>query len=404
MIERKLQKSVIESLQSFPVVGIVGSRQTGKTTLAKSILKEYPNSLYLDLELPSDFNKLQNAELFLNENASKLIIIDEVQRLPILFPVIRALVDQDRRPARFLILGSASPIFIKGASESLAGRIIYHELTPFSIDELSFSSNSDDTSGLTAFQDDQRRSGSQLVNELWLKGGYPLSYLSERPEESFIWRESFIKTYLEQDIPQLGIRIPAIQLRRFWTILAHNHGKLWNSSHTALSLGVSAPTVKNYLDILSDTFIVRQLTPYFTNVKKRIVKAAKTYVRDSGLLHALLGIKSLEQLYGNPIVGFSWEGFIVEQIINITKNNYEHCFYRTGAGAEIDLLLVKNNIPEIAIEIKFSLEPKISKGFWVSLDELRCKKGFVIYPGKDVYPIHEKVAVTSIDKFWELIC
>ncbi len=392
MIGRRLQKSVIDSLQAFPVVGIVGSRQTGKTTLAKSIAKELPASLYLDLELPSDFNKLQNAELFLKENSSKLIIIDEVQRMPILFPIIRALVDQDRKPARFLILGSASPVFIKGASESLAGRIIYHELSTFCIDELNASSDSDGT-------DD----GSRLVNELWLKGGYPLSYLNENNEESFTWRESFIKTFLEQDIPQLGIRIPAIQLRRFWTILAHNHGKLWNSSHTALSLGVSAPTVKNYLDILSDTFIVRQLTPYFANVKKRIVKAAKTYVRDSGLLHALLGIRSLEQLYGNPIAGFSWEGFIVEQIINLTRNNYEHYFYRTGAGAEIDLLLVKNNIPEIAIEIKFSLEPKIMKGFWTSFDELKCKKGFVIYPGRDFYPIHEKVSVTPLNRFLELI-
>lgn len=383
MIERTLQKNVINSMQVFPVVGLLGSRQVGKTTLAKSIVKIFPHSLYLDLELPSDFNKLQNAELFFSENSSKLIIIDEVQRLPSLFQIIRAVVDQERKPTRFLILGSASPLFIKGASESLAGRIIYHELTPFRIDELTVNSNT--------------------INQLWLKGGYPLSFLNENIEESFVWREAFIKTYLEQDIPQLGIRIPAIQLRRFWTILAHNHGKLWNSSQTALSLGVSAPTVKNYLDILSDTFVVRQLIPFFPNVKKRIVKAAKTYIRDSGLLHALLGIKNSDQLFGNPIAGFSWEGFIVEQIISITKNNYEHYFYRTGAGAEVDLLLVKNNIPEIAVEIKFSLEPKLTKGFWISFDELKCKKGFVIYPGKDVYSIHDKVLVTSINKFAELI-
>lgn len=383
MINRKLRNNVINSLETFPVVGLIGSRQVGKTTLSKYILKEIPNSIYLDLELPSDINKLQNAELYFKENSSKLIIIDEVQRMPILFPIIRALVDQDRRAARFLILGSASPLFIKGASESLAGRIIYHELTPFCIDELELNSH--------------------LINDLWLKGCYPLSYLTENIDESFSWREAFIKTYLEQDIPQLGLRVPAVQLRRFWSILAHNHGKLWNSSQIALALGVTAPTVKNYLDILTDTFLVRQLAPFFPNVKKRIVKSVKAYIRDSGLLHTLLSIKNSDQLLSNPIAGFSWEGFIVEQIINKTKDSYEHYFYRTGAGAEIDLLLVKNNIPEIAIEIKFSLEPKIAKGFWISLEELKCKKGFVIYPGKDAYSIHDKVMVTDITKFFELL-
>jgi predicted AAA+ superfamily ATPase len=382
MIKRKLQKKVVSSLQTFPVVGLVGSRQAGKTTLAKSILKDYPNSLYLDLELPSDLNKLQNAELYFQENSSRLIIIDEVQRMPELFPIIRALVDQDRRSARFLILGSASPVFVKGTSESLAGRIIYHELTPFSIDELGLASGA--------------------MNELWLKGGYPLSYLSEDLNHSFDWRESFIKTYLEQDIPQLGLRIPAIQLRRFWTILANNHGKLWNSSQIALTLGVSAPTAKNYLDILTDTFIVRQLMPFFPNIKKRLIKSSKTYVKDSGLLHALLGIKNFDQLFGNPIAGFSYEGFIIEQIIEKTRGTFDPYFYRTGAGAEIDLLLVKNNVPEIAVEIKFSLEPLLSKGFWISFEDLKCRKGFVIYPGKDVYSIHDRVIVTPIDKFLEL--
>lgn len=383
MVQRNLLNKIKESLTKFPVVGIVGSRQVGKTTLAKELASLFSNSIYLDLELPSDINKMQNAELYLKENCSSLIIIDEIQRMPSIFPVLRALVDQDRRPARFLILGSASPIMVNNASESLAGRIIYHELSAFT------------------FWESEKTSAA--INELWIRGGYPLSLLNQSEKESFEWREAFIKTFLEQDIPQLGIRIPAIQLRRFWNMLAHNHGQLWNASKIALALGITAPTTKNYLDILTDTFLVRQLSPYFTNAKKRIVKAPKIFMRDSGLLHTFLGVKTKDQLLGNPIAGFSWEGFVIEQIAALVKGSYELFFYRTGAGAEIDLLLVRNNKPEIAIEIKFSLTPKLTKGFWISFEELKCKSGFVIYPGNDIYSINENVKVTGLNNLQNLI-
>lgn len=383
MITRNLLNTVSKSLSTFPVVGIIGPRQVGKTTLARELKTQFSNSVFLDLELPSDVNKLQNAELYLKENSSSLIILDEIQRMPTLFSLIRSLVDQDRRPARFLILGSASPAMVKGASESLAGRIIYHELSPFSIWELNENASSN--------------------NILWLRGGYPLSYLNQNDESSFEWREAFVKTYLEQDFPQLGIRIPSIQLRRFWNMLAHHHARLWNASQIALSLGVTAPTVKHYLDILTDTFLVRQLLPFYPSLKKRVVKAPKIFLRDSGLLHTLLGIRTKDQLLGNPIAGFSWEGFVIEQISELVKGKYELFFYRTGAGAEIDLLLVKNNMPEIAVEIKFSLSPKPTKGFYLSFDELKCKKGFVIYPGNDTYSIADRVKVTSILNFSELI-
>jgi len=252
MIKRNIQKIILKSLKTYPVVGILGSRQVGKTTLAKTIQAVIgKDSIYLDLELPSDMNKLQDAELYLRQFEKSLVIIDEIQRMPSLFPLLRALVDLKRTAGRFLILGSASPDFIRHSSESLAGRIIYHELTP-----------------LNYFETDTAKYQKRL-----LRGGYPNSYLAKNDGDSFIWRESYIKTYLEMDIPQLEIRIPSLQLRRFWTMLAHSHGQLWNASKIAASLGITAPTVRRYLDILESTFIVRQLQPYHTNTKKRLIKA-----------------------------------------------------------------------------------------------------------------------------------
>src|SRR3990170_7595430 len=318
MIKRIIQSSIGESLKKFPVVGIVGSRQTGKTTLAKLIRQTITTkSVYLDLELPSDLNKLQSPELYLRQFSDRLIIIDEIQRMPSLFPLLRALVDRKRTAGRFLILGSASPELIRHSSESLAGRIIYHELSPFSLAEIN----------------------SENIQKLWLRGGYPQSYLLRSNDDSFTWREAFIKTYLEMDIPQLGIRIPAQHLRRFWTMIAHSHGQLWNASKIAGSLGVSAPTVKSYLDILEETFIVRQIQPYHPNIKKRLIKSPKVYIRDSGLLHTLLMVKTFDDLQAHPVVGSSWEGFVIEQIAGILPENTPLYFYRTGAGAEIDLLL-----------------------------------------------------------------
>jgi uncharacterized protein len=370
IIQRKLQETIIKSLKKYPVVGLLGSRQVGKTTLAKTVKGLVQReAVYLDLELPSDWNKLQDPELYLGQFGNTLVIIDEIQRMPALFSLLRALVDQNRIGGRFLILGSASPDLIRQASESLAGRIIYHELTPLNLWE----------------------TGQERIQQLWLRGGYPGSHLVENDQESFTWREAYIKTYLEMDIPQLGIRIPSVHLRRFWTMLAHSHGQLWNANKIADSLGISGPTVRHYLDLLDDTFMARQLRPYHTNVKKRFIKSPKVYIRDSGLLHALLRLRTLDDLHGHPLLGSSWEGFVIEQFISLLPENSEIYFYRTNAGAEIDFLFFDKNNAPIAVEIKYSLSPRVSRGFWNAYEDLSCKKGYVIYPGEEIYPLGENL-------------
>ena len=373
MIDRLITTKVRKSLKKYPVTGILGSRQVGKTTLAKIIASENRNSLYLDLELPSDMNKLDDPELFLSVNADRLVIIDEIQRMPHLFPIMRALIDKKRTAGRFLILGSSSPAFIKHSSESLAGRIIYHELSPFLISETG--------------------TDIESIKHLWIRGGYPGSFLSDDDFESTEWRTAFIKTYLERDIPQHGLHMPANTLRRFWTMLAHLSGQLFNASAIARSLGVSAPTASRYLDILIDTFIVRRLEPFFPNVKKRLTKSPKIYIRDSGLLHSLLMIPGMDSLSGNPIIGNSWEGFIIEQIIGTLPDSCKFYFYRTDAGAEIDLVVVSGKGEITGVEIKYSLSPKPTKGFWSAIKDINCKKAFVVYPGEETYPIAGNVHV-----------
>jgi hypothetical protein len=380
MIKRLLKESVEKSLMKYPVVGILGSRQVGKTTLAKMIKERMKKKvIYLDLELPSDLNKLQDPELYLSRFEDTLVIIDEIQRMPSLFPLMRALVDRNRSAGRFLILGSASEL-IRHSSESLAGRIIYHELSPFSLSEIN----------------------SENIQKLWLRGGYPESYISRNNDESYTWREAFIKSYLETDIPRLGIRIPAQQLRRFWTMIAHSHGQLWNASKIAGSLGISAPTVMSYLDILEETFIVRQLRPYYSNIKKRLIKSPKVYIRDSGLLHALLNIRTLDDLHGHPSLGSSWEGFVIEQILKILPERWQAYFYRTGAGAEIDLVLFDGKHKPVAVEIKYSVSPKLERGFWNAYEDLSCKNGFVLYPGEESYPLGRNVATLPAKKLAEI--
>jgi uncharacterized protein len=381
MIKRLLKERVEKSLRKYPVVGILGSRQVGKTTLAKMIKERMGKKvIYLDLELPSDLNKLQDPELYLRRFEDTLVIIDEIQRMRSLFPLLRALVDRNRSAGRFLILGSASLELIRHSSESLAGRIIYHELSPFSLSE----------------------TNSENIQKLWLRGGYPESYISRNNDESYVWREAFIKSYLETDIPQLGIRIPAQQLRRFWTMIAHSHGQLWNASKIAGSLGISAPTVMSYLDILEETFIVRQLRPYYSNIKKRLIKSPKVYIRDSGLLHALLTISTLDDLHGHPSLGSSWEGFVVEQILKILPERWQAYFYRTGAGAEIDLVLFDGKHNPVAVEIKYSMSPKLERGFWNAYEDLSCKNGFVLYPGEESYPLGRNVATLPAKKLAEI--
>ncbi|OHB67089.1 MAG: ATPase [Planctomycetes bacterium RBG_13_60_9] len=373
MIERTLKNDVLVSLGQFPAVGIVGSRQVGKTTLAMMIARERPGrAVYLDMERPSDLAKLGDAELYLGSVVDSLVIIDEVQRKPDLFPVIRSLIDEHRRPGRFLILGSASPALLRQSSESLGGRIVYHELKPFDVREVGTS--------------------PEAVDRLWNRGGYPESFLAESGTASLKWREAFIQTYLERDIPNLGLHIPAATLRRFWLMLAHCQGQLWNASKIAGSLGVDSKTVRRYLDVLDDTFMVRQLQPLHANLKKRLVKSPKVYLRDSGLLHALFGIQTREQLLGHPAAGVSWEGWCIEQVLAVMPSGTAACFYRTSAGAEIDLILqVPRGGSPIAIEVKFSLDPRPAKGFWSALDDLQPARSFVIYPGTESYPLANNV-------------
>lgn len=382
MISRILEEVLTDSLKKYPVVGIVGSRQTGKTTLAKRIQRTLrKESLYLDLELPSDLNKLQSPELYLKQFSDRLVIIDEIQRKPELFPLMRALVDQQRSGGRFLILGSASPDMIKHASESLAGRIIYHELTPFSLAE----------------------TGVARIEQLWLRGGYPLSFLAGNDEEALTWREAFIRSYLEMDLPQLGIRVPSPQLRRFWTMLAHMHGQLWNASKIAGSLGITAPTAGHYLDILDETFVTRILQPFHVNTKKRLVKSPKVYVRDSGLLHALLRITTIGDIQSHPVAGSSWEGFVIEQLLAKFSLKQRAFYYRTSAGAEIDLLLHDRRNRPVAVEIKYSATPQATKGFWSAMEDLGCRRGYIIYPGDEAYPVSENVRVLPLANMDEIM-
>jgi len=370
MIRRTLHTRLLESLAKFPVVALLGPRQVGKTTLAKTVLTGMtPPALYLDMELPSDLARMQEPELYLEQYRDRLVIIDEIQRLPGLFPLLRALVDRKRVSGRFLILGSASPDLIRNSAETLAGRVVYLELSPLTPAEV----------------------GDLELRHLWLKGGFPDSFLAGSDEESFTWREAFISTYLERDIPQLGIRIPAAQLRRFWTMIAHTHGQLWNASSIAGALGVTAPTVRHYLDILEDTYIVRQLPPYFANLGKRLTKSPKVYLRDSGLLHSLAGIRTFDQLHAHPLVGNSWEGFVIEQILRLKPTGWQGYFFRTSAGAEIDLLLQDEKGETVAVEVKYSLSPKPLRGFWQAYRDLHCRAGYIVYPGEEEYPVGEGV-------------
>ncbi|PCI24831.1 ATPase [Candidatus Peregrinibacteria bacterium] len=380
MIKRIITNQVVTSLQNFPVVGLLGPRQVGKTTLAKSIAKDFQKSLYLDLESPSDREKLSDPEFYLQQHEDSLVIIDEIQREPELFLVLRSLVDKNRISGRFLLLGSASPDLIRHSSESLAGRIVYHELHPFLMQEVDFSS------------DDKK---------LWVQGGFPESFLSEK-DKSFQWRQAYLRTFLERDLPQLDIKTPSRQLYRFLVMIAHSHGQILNMSKLASALDVSVPTVKRYLDILEETYIIRRIHPYFYNVKKRMIKSPKVYIRDSGLLHYLLNIHNFESLYSHPVFGNSWEGFVLEQIMGMLPVNYEIYYYRTVAGAEVDVLIVDADQNISLVEIKHSLSPKLSKGFFTTMQDLGNTKGFVIYPGSEKYYIKDNVQALPVENLHQL--
>jgi hypothetical protein len=391
MIARDLGHDVLSSLKQFPVVALLGPRQCGKTTLARSLQRAVGKpTVYLDLELPSDAARLSDPELYLRSLKSRLVVLDEIQRQPGLFQVLRALVDEDRRPGRYLLLGSASGELLRQSAESLAGRLEYMELTPFLLEEVLNAAGA--------------MSMPAALHRLWLRGGYPLSYLAKSADASRRWRQSFIATYLERDIPQLGLGLPAVQLRRFWEMLAHLSGQIWNASRVASSLGVSAPTARRYLDVLEGTFIARQLQPYHPRSTKRLVKAPKVYLRDTGILHELLRIEDVEALLGHPAAGPSWEGFVIEQTLSRLPRDWSAHFYRTHAGTEIDLVLVRPRGRPIAVEIKLSSAPRITAGTLRGMEELRCERGYVVVPpghrGDDSpFPIHAHVDVISLPRW-----
>jgi predicted AAA+ superfamily ATPase len=339
----------------------------------------------LDLERPSDLAKLTEPELFLEPLANRLVVLDEVQLRPDLFPVLRALVDAQRTLGRFLILGSAAPALIQRSSETLAGRIEFLELAPLNLAEVAV-----------------KEASPNVAQTLWSRGGFPDSYLARSDAASMRWREAFVRSYLERDIPQLGIRISAATLRRFWLMLAHYHGQLWNASTLAGSLGVSAPSVRHYLDILESTFMVRVLQPYSANLGKRLVKSPKVYLRDSGLLHALLNLPDHYALLGHPVLGASWEGWVIEQILAQAPDGTRPYFYRTASGNELDLLLELPGGALRAVEIKHSAAPKVGKGFNEALDALKLDTGFVIAQVDAPYPLSQRAQVLPLSRLADI--
>lgn len=380
MFKRLLFPKVELSLQHSPAVALLGPRQIGKTTLALS-LAEAQTATYLDLESPSDLAKLDDAENYLKSHAGKLVILDEIQRVPELFQVLRGIIDQNRRQGnangQFLFLGSASPDLLRQSAESLAGRIVYHELA-----------------GLTPLE--VQADTQTELEQLWLRGGFPDSYSAASIELSSEWRENFIRTYLERDIPQLGARIPAHTMRRLWTMLAHQQGSINNASKLGNNLDLATTTINRYIDLLVDVFMVRRLQPWHSNTKKRLVKSPKLYLRDSGLLHQLLGLSSLEDLQSNPVIGQSWEGFVIENILNVVPKTAEAFFYRTSAGAEIDLLLKLPKNELWAIEIKRTSAPKLSQGFHNACDDVNPTRKFVVYNGNEHYTLKHEVEALSL--------
>jgi predicted AAA+ superfamily ATPase len=359
-------EQLAKAVQRSPVTALLGPRQCGKTTLA-SMFGESNAITFYDLESQPDLIRLQNPELALG-SLQGIVVLDEIQEAPALFKVLRVLVDRPANRASFLILGSASPDIIKNASETLAGRVEFIELAGFDLPEI----------------------GADLSETLWLRGGLPRSFLAESDQDSMAWREGFIRTFLDRDIPHLGIAIPPAAMRRFWTMLAHYHGQTWNASELGRSMGLSDKTVRSYLDILTGTFMIRQLQPWHENIAKRQVKAPKIYFRDSGLLHGLLNLSDLHSLSGHPRVGASWEGFALEQTLQIIKPP-QAFFWATHSGAELDLFFLHQG-RRYGMEYKFNEAPKVTKSMRTALDTLNLEHLWLIYPGQHRYPVHEKIS------------
>ena len=370
MIDRWIAPKLNLSISQNPAVALLGARQVGKTTLAR-VLAERNNSIYLDLERPSNLAKLQDPEGFFGENSGELIILDEIQRAPDLFLVLRGIIDENRHKGRnagqFLILGSGSLALLRQSAESLAGRISYIEMNGFNLIEL-----------------DENK---QTIKNLWLRGGFPRSYLSNDNSRSMIWLRDLIRSYLESDVPQLGFNVSSQKLRRLWTMLAHLQGETINASKLGTNLEVSRPKINEYIDVLTGLHLVRRVEPWIKNVKKRLIKSPRYYIKDSGILHRLLGISTYDQLLSNPILGKSWEGFVIENIHSVLPPLAETYFYSTVAGAEIDLVIKMPSDDIWAVEIKYGKAPKLGKHFSQTCDDVGATSRFVVYGGEDEFPI-----------------
>lgn len=378
MFTRKLFKTLESAVKQFPAVALLGPRQVGKTTLAFELKKHFSDSIYLDLDSEQDLAKLNQPELYLKEHTDKLVILDEVHRAPGLFPILRGLIDSQKRAGKktsqYLLLGSASPDLLKQSGESLAGRIAYLELTPLLASEIE----------------------PKDMESLWLRGGFPDSFLADSEEQSVLWRQNFIRTYLERDVPQFAPRISTETLRRFWGMLSNAQGTLINVAQLAGNLGIDQKTAQSYMDLLIDLLMVRKLQPWHSNIGKRLVKSPKVYVRDSGLVHSLLSISNKEALLSHPIICQSWEAFIIENLTATLPNGAIPYFYKTSGGAEIDLIIAWPNQEIWAIKIKRSLQPKVEKGFHQACIDLEPKKKFVVYAGQERFSLGHDVEVISL--------
>lgn len=379
MIRRRIIKEINESLAYFPVVSIIGPRQVGKTTLAKQIIAEIQiPSIYLDLERTSDIFKLDNSELFLSQNKDKLIVIDEVQLKKDLYPLLRSHVDETNKPGQFLLLGSASPELIRHSSESLAGRIAYHQLYPIDMVE-----------------------APEIIsqNDLWLKGGFPKALLAQTENLTQQWMANFIRTYLTRDLLQLGLNASPTVIRNLWSMMAHLNGQLLNATTIGKSLGLSTPTVKKYIDFLEEAFLLKSVHPFSWNMQKRLVKSPKIYLTDTGILHQLIGVTDFVNLAGNPIIGSSWESFVINQILALKKKRVDIYFYRTHHGAEVDLVFTKGFMVVATAEIKYSNSPHLTKGNFFAFDDLKAPINYVITPSSDDYLIKDNIKVCSLKSF-----
>jgi predicted AAA+ superfamily ATPase len=377
MLERRLGQRLVYLLDHYPAVALLGPRQVGKTTLALEVAAGRP-SRYLDLESPADRARLADPEDYFADHERELVILDEVHRMPDLFQILRGVIDRGRRrgskTARFLLLGSAGIDLLKQSGESLAGRISYLELAPFDVLEVP----------------------SNEIDELWVRGGFPSSFLAESDELSLKWRQDFIRTYLERDIPQLGPRVPAETLRRFWTMLAHSQAEMLNAANIARGLGVNGKTVASYLDLLVDLLLVRRVPAWHGNEGKRLVKSPKVYVRDTGIVHALLGLRTKDDILGHPIAGQTWESFVIESLLSAVPEGTEAGFYRTPAGAEIDLVLRFPNRALWAIEVKRSSAPKLQRGFHSACEDLKPRQQFVVYPGVERFSVGDRTEAIGV--------